>query len=241
MPNINRNFIIKFSIFLTIILQSINCQADNNKLILADSLFNAKSYKEAYNLYTDILQNDEAYSPAMLLKMAYITEGMGNYEDASLYLSKYYDHNPSPKVISKIKSLTDQPDLKGYTVSDSAQFFKILTDYQQPITGTLALLLVVSLIFIFVKKKTHQPKYLIPSAILILLVFMSNNFLVAPQSGIIKESPTIIMGQPTAAGKFIEKVNPGHRVIIKSSEDMWYKIDWEGQDAYVKKNAVSKL
>ncbi|WP_245553461.1 SH3 domain-containing protein [Echinicola vietnamensis] len=192
-------------------------------------------------MYTDILQNDEAYSPAMLLKMAYITEGMGNYEDASLYLSKYYDHNPSPKVISKIKSLTDQPDLKGYTVSDSAQFFKILTDYQQPITGTLALLLVVSLIFIFVKKKTHQPKYLIPSAILILLVFMSNNFLVAPQSGIIKESPTIIMGQPTAAGKFIEKVNPGHRVIIKSSEDMWYKIDWEGQDAYVKKNAVSKL
>lgn len=210
MPNINRNFIIKFSIFLTIILQSINCQADNNKLILADSLFNAKSYKEAYNLYTDILQNDEAYSPAMLLKMAYITEGMGNYEDASLYLSKYYDHNPSPKVISKIKSLTDQPDLKGYTVSDSAQFFKILTDYQQPITGTLALLLVVSLIFIFVKKKTHQPKYLIPSAILILLVFMSNNFLVAPQSGIIKESPTIIMGQPTAAGKFIEKIGRAH-------------------------------
>ncbi|WP_308421170.1 SH3 domain-containing protein [Echinicola rosea] len=204
-------------------------------------MFTAQSYQEAYKLYTDILQNQEAYSPAMLLKMAYITEGMGNYEDASLYLSKYYDHNPSPKVISKIKSLTDQPDLKGYTVSDSAQFFKLLTDYQQPITGIFALLLVLSLIYVLAKNKTRQPKYLIPSAILIVLAFLSNNFLLAPQSGIIKESPTIIMAQPTAAGKFIDKVNSGHRVIIKSSEDIWYRIDWDGQDAYVKKNAVSKL
>ncbi|WP_317130677.1 SH3 domain-containing protein [Echinicola soli] len=204
-------------------------------------MFNAKSYQEAYSHYTDLLQNEEAYSPAMLLKMAYITEGMGNYEDASLYLSKYYDHNPSQKVISKIKSLTDQPDLKGYTISDRAQFFKFLTDYQQPITGTFALLLVISLILVFVKHKTRQPKYMIPSAIIIILAFLSNNLLIAPQSGIIKESPTIIMGQPTAAGKFIDKVNPGHRVIIKSSEDMWYRIEWEGQDAYVKKNAVSKL
>ncbi|WP_317048498.1 SH3 domain-containing protein [Echinicola strongylocentroti] len=204
-------------------------------------MFNAKSYQEAYNLYTDILQNEDAYSPAMLLKMAYITEGMGNYEDASLYLSKYYDHNPSPKVISKIKSLTDQPELKGYTFSDKAQFFKLLTDHQQPITGTLALLLIISLILVLVKKKANKPKYLIPSMILVALVFLSNNLLNAPQTGIIKESPTIIMGGPTAAGKFIDKVNPGHRVIIKSSEDIWYRIDWNGQDAYVKKEAISKL
>nr|WP_200975806.1 SH3 domain-containing protein [Echinicola sp. 20G] len=241
MPNISRKFIVKFLIFFTFILQSINCQADNKSLILADSLFNAKSYKEAYNIYSDILQTEDSYSPAMLLKMAYITEGMGQYNDATLYLSKYYDHNPSPKVISKIKSLTDQLDLKGYEVSDRAQFFKLLTDYQQEITSFFALLLVVSLILAIVRNKATKPKYFIPSMILLLCTFLSNNLLKSPQTGIIKDSPTIIMGEPTAAGKFIKKVNPGHRVTIKSSEDIWYQIEWEGKEAYVKKENISRL
>ncbi|GAB3648296.1 hypothetical protein GCM10028791_11830 [Echinicola sediminis] len=204
-------------------------------------MFASKNYTEAFKVYENILYQEEAYSPAMLLKMAYITEGLGKNEEATLYLSKYYDFNPSPKVTSKIKALTDQSDLKGYEVSDQAQFFKILTDHQQTITGTIALLLVISLIITVSKNKGQKPKYYIPSLILLLLAFISNNFLQAPETGIIKESPSIIMDQPTAAGKLIDKVNPGHRVIIESSEDIWYQVQWEGQKAFIKKNSVSKL
>jgi len=228
-------------IFFTISLQSINCQSNTKNLFFADSLFTAKNYTEAYKIYSDILHQDEAYSPAMLLKMAYITEGMGKYDEATLYLSKYYEFNPSPKVISKIKSITEQSELKGYEVSDKAQFYKILTDHQLEITGTLALLLVISLIISIANNKTQRPKYYIPSMTLLLLTFFSNNFLVTPETGVIKESPTLIMDKPTAAGNLIEKVNPGHRVTIESSEDIWYQIKWKGEKAYLKKKSVSRL
>lgn len=241
MPNIKRNFIVKFLIFSAISIQSINCQADTKSLFLADSLFNAKSYQEAYKHYVDILKNDDAYSPAMLLKMAYISEGMGKHEETTLYLSKYYDLNPNPKVISKIKAITDQTDLKGYEISDKAQFFKILTDYQQEITGTFALLLIISLIRPITSNKTGKIQYYIPSILLLALAFLTNNFLKAPETGVIKESPTIIMGEPTAAGDLLAKVNSGHRVVIKSSTDIWYQIEWEGKNAFVKKSSVSRL
>ncbi|WP_186757647.1 SH3 domain-containing protein [Echinicola salinicaeni] len=241
MPNIKQNFIALFLIFPLISIQSINCQADTKSLFLADSLFNAKSYQEAYKQYVDILKNEDAYSPAMLLKMAYITEGMGNHEETTLYLSKYYDLNPNPKVISKIKALTDQTDLKGYEISDKAQFFKILTDYQQEITGAFALLLITGLILSITSNKTKKLQYYIPIVLFLALTFISNNFLKAPETGVIKESPTIIMREPTAAGELLAKVNPGHRVIIKSSTDIWYQIEWEGKDAFVKKSSISRL
>ncbi|UCS95198.1 SH3 domain-containing protein [Echinicola marina] len=241
MPNIKRNFIVLFLIFILVSIQTINCQADTKPLFLADSLFNAKSYQEAYKHYEDILKNEDAYSPAMLLKMAYITEGMGKHEETTLYLSKYYDLNPNPKVISKIKAITDQTDLKGYEISDQAQFFKILTDYQQEITGVFALLLIISLILATTSNKSRKIQYYIPSIILLMLVFISNNFLKAPETGVIKESPTIIMEEPTAAGNLLAKVNPGHRVIIKSSKDIWYQIEWEGKNAFVKKSSISRL
>ncbi|WP_317198057.1 SH3 domain-containing protein [Echinicola marina] len=173
--------------------------------------------------------------------MAYITEGMGKHEETTLYLSKYYDLNPNPKVISKIKAITDQTDLKGYEISDQAQFFKILTDYQQEITGVFALLLIISLILATTSNKSRKIQYYIPSIILLMLVFISNNFLKAPETGVIKESPTIIMEEPTAAGNLLAKVNPGHRVIIKSSKDIWYQIEWEGKNAFVKKSSISRL
>ncbi|GGZ29312.1 hypothetical protein GCM10007049_23150 [Echinicola pacifica] len=173
--------------------------------------------------------------------MAYITEGMGDYAQASLYLSKYYDLHPNPKVISKIKALTDQRELKGYAVSDRTQFFNLLIDYKEIITGIFALLLVISIILLIAKKKTGQVKYYTPAFMLIILVFASNNLLMASKSGIIKDSPTIIMDSPTAAGQLIKKVNPGHRVIIKSKKDIWYEIEWEGAEAWVKQSAVSTL
>ena len=63
------------------------------------------------------------YSPSMLLKMAFISEGIGDNENATLYLSKYYDLSPNPQTITKIKSLTGQSELIGYCLlytSDAA-------------------------------------------------------------------------------------------------------------------------
>jgi hypothetical protein len=62
--------------------------------------------------------------------MAFVAEGMGDYSNASFYLAKYYDQNPNPRVITKIKVLTEQSNLFGYELDDSDRFLKFLTDLQ---------------------------------------------------------------------------------------------------------------
>jgi len=202
-------------------------------------LFNSKNYQEALVIYESILHQDQSYSPAMLLKMAFISEGVGDFSKTILYLSKYYDHNPSPQIPNKIKELTNQNSLSGYSVTDREQFLSILTKNSQTITSTLGLLLLVSLIALVLKG--FQKGYFITSLVLIGAVFLSNNFLEQPETGLITGNPSLIMSKPSAGGDLIRQVGPGHRIVIKSSVDIWYKIEWENREAYVKKNQISRI
>lgn len=242
MQNLNTIFLTKFIIFFTAFLQSFNCQADTSKLQIADSLFADQNYQEAYQIYQDLLENEETFSPAMLLKMAFVAEGTGDYSSASFYLAKFYDQNPNPRVITKIKALTEQANLIGYELDDADRFFKFLSDLQYEITSILAFLLTISLILLFIfKNKADQPKYYLPTLFLIIMTFVANNFLSGPTTGIVTGSPTLVMDKPTSAGKLMTVVDPGHRVIIKSSKDIWYEVNWENKKAYIKKDNITKL
>ncbi|WP_336246189.1 hypothetical protein [Cognataquiflexum nitidum] len=205
-------------------------------------MFSTKNYQEAMLVYENLLNNEETFSPAMLLKMAFISEGKGDYSSASFFLAKYYDQNPNQRVITKIKSLTEQVNLIGYDLDDSDRLFKFVSDFQTELSSTFSLLLFLSLILLFVfRTKADKPRYYLPTAVLIILVFIINNFLSEPKTGIVTGSPTLIMDQPTAGGKLIELVEPGHRVIIKSTKDVWYEVIWGEKVAFVKKDNITRL
>ncbi|MDA0314278.1 MAG: hypothetical protein O2829_05530 [Bacteroidetes bacterium] len=209
--------------------------------MIADSLFNQRSYKEAMEIY-EINFESGIYSISMLLKMAFIAEGIGDSERATLYLSKYYDLSPNPQTISKIKTLTGQPELVGYEVSDGMRFVLFLVEYKEIILGGLTLLLIMSLIVLWSKgEKLTETKFYWPSILLIALIFTTNNFLNGPLTGLVTSSPTLIRSKPSAGGDFVELVEPGHRVSIKSSKDIWYEIEWKEQIAYIKKEDVTRL
>ena len=209
--------------------------------MIADSLFNQRSYKEAMEIY-EVNFESGIYSPSMLLKMAFITEGIGDSERATLYLSKYYDLSPNPQTISKIKTLTGQAQLVGYEVSDGMRFVLFLVEYKEILVGSLSLFLIMSLIVLWSQgKKLTEARFYWPSSLLIALIFLANNFLNGPSTGLVTSSPTLIRSKQTAAGDFIDLVEPGHRVKIKSSKDIWYEIEWKEQTAYIKKEDVTRL
>src|SRR5690554_4430045 len=108
MQNLKPFILVKYSLFLLLFMQSSIGQASEPALQKADSLFATKNYQEALVIYKEILEDDQAFSPAMLLKMAFISEGLGDYSGTTLYLSKYYDYNPSSQVPEKIRQLTNQ-------------------------------------------------------------------------------------------------------------------------------------
>ena len=241
MPNANSIFLTKLFIFFIFLLQSINCQADVLDIKRADSLFQQRSYKEAMEIYQQNYQMG-IYSPAMLLKMSFISEGIGDKEHATLYLSKYYDLNPNPQTITKIKSLTGQSNLVGYEVSDGARFMLFLVEYQEIIVGALSFFLLISLIMLWVNgRKIPEARYYWPSILLIILIFAANNFLKAPRTALVTQSPTMIVTKPSAGGELLDRVEPGHRVKIKSSKDIWYEVEWKNQTAYIKKDNVTRL
>ena len=241
MPNVKSIFLTKLLIFLSISLQSIHCQADVIALEKADSLFNSRSYKEAMEIY-DVNYQSGIYSPAMLLKMAFIAEGIGDNERATLYLSKYYDLDPNPQAITKIKSLTGQSSLVGYEVSDGQRFMIFLTEYQTYIVGVLAFFLALSIITSWITgRKSEKTQNLWPTILLILMIFLANNFLNGPRTALITSSPTFIVSQPTAGGDLVDMVEPGHRIRIKSAKDIWYEVEWKNKSAYIKKEDVTRL
>jgi tetratricopeptide (TPR) repeat protein len=234
-----RFFITKLILFFLFSNQITDCQANINDLNLADSLFADKKYQEALSIYEHILEGD-TYSPAMLLKMAFIAEGVGDFQKSTLYLSKYYNYNPNPKVIAKIKTLTNQATLVGYNVTDQQKFLKFLININEEITAVFALLMLLFLISIFTFPK-YRSGFYAPALIFLLLAFTSNNFLKDKDTAIIVGVPTLIMDSPTAAGNLIRTVGAGHRVIVKSSKDIWYEVEWNEKTAYIKKEDLSKI
>lgn len=239
MQKIRPFFLVKLPFIFLLMLQSISSQADTGRLFNADSLFQSKNYQEALVIYESILNEDQAYSPAMLLKMAFISEGMGDYPKTILYMSKYYEHNPTPQIPNKIKELTNQNSLVGYSISDSEQFMGILRDNGQLITAVFGLLLILSLIALVLKG--FKTGYAVTSLLLIGMAALSNNLLHKPETAIVTGSPSLIMDHPSAGGNLIRQVGSGHRVIIRSSVDIWYRIEWNEQTAYVKKDQVTKI
>ena len=241
MPSPKSIFLTKLSIFFFLILQSIHCQANVPQLLVADSLFAQGSYKEALEIYQTNYQLG-VYSPAMLLKMAFITEGIGDKEMATLYLSKYYDLSPNPQTITKIKSLTGQSELVGYEVSDAMRFLLFLTEFKEVLVSVLTLFLVVSLILLWLKgRKLAEPRFYWPSVVLIVLIFVANNFLKSQNAALVTKSPTLIVSKPSAGGEMVDLVEPGHRVKIKSAKDIWYEVEWKEKIAYIRKDNVTRL
>jgi hypothetical protein len=241
MPSLNSIFLTKLSIFFFVFLQSIHCQANVPQLLVADSLFAQRSYKEALEIYQSNYQLG-IYSPSMLLKMAFITEGIGDKENATLYLSKFYDLSPNPQTITKIKSLTGQTELIGYEVSDGMRFVLFLVEFKEIIVGALTLILIISLIFLWSKgNKLTEARFYWPSVLLITLIFATNNFLKAQNTALVTKSPTLIVSKPSAGGELVDMVEPGHRVKIKSSKDIWYEIEWKERIAYIRKDNVTRL
>src|SRR5688572_10488658 len=77
-------------------------QVSSYRLRQADSLFLAKRYTQSMELYRSIFAQNE-YTPAMLLKMAYIEDGLNQTGQALYYLDLYYHATRNKSVLEKME------------------------------------------------------------------------------------------------------------------------------------------
>ncbi|UII27414.1 hypothetical protein LVD15_03000 [Fulvivirga maritima] len=217
---------------------------DASTLQDADSLFNAKKFTESFKLYEQLLTAEKKASPAMLLKMAYIKEGLGDYSMALYYLNLYYLQTSDKKVLSKMEELADKKDLEGYTYDDFEFFETVFFKYFNQIIYALLAISIILFAIIIRYKKNSEYSPVIPAilnALVLGLLFYTLNFGRDYHKGIVVKSNTYVMEGPSAGAEVVAIIGKGHRLPVYKNQDVWTQTEWQGKKAYIKTDKLKKV
>ena len=242
----NRAFKFLHLIFIgiTFISQTAASQSITNEIKEADSLFSARRYTQSLRIYEKIYTESQEATPAMLLKMAYSNEAMGNLGKTFLYLNDYYRLTADEDVLKKMEQLATVNGLEGYNMSQFEQAKKIVEDYKLQILGVLFALCILILGMMFRKIRKHNiksPSLAISLVIVLALVFYVTNLNANKTRALVMQSNAYLMTGPSAAAELIEVVGQGHKVEVIGKKDIWYEIKWRGQRAYIRENNLREL
>jgi len=226
-------------IFLsTFLINPTFSQSYEQKLARADSLFTERKYTDAFSLYENILERSGRFSLQMLLKMSFIKEGLDDYTSALYYLNLYYNYNPDKKVLKKMEDLAAKHKLAGYRYTDLEYFTSLYNQYYYYIIFFF-LFSAFSYFLHLVLKKFRKKKLGFRPVIFIVILgtaYVLTNYDIIPPKGIVSNAGTLLMTAPSAAAEPLAVIDKGHRVIILDKTDVWYRILWDNQAAYVLEN-----
>src|SRR3954468_14023429 len=104
--------VLKFIVSVAFFFSCLYSVAQSQKITQADSLFRAKQYTQSLEVYQSLF-NEQKYSPAMLLKMAYIQEGLGKIGQTLYYLKLYHLATDDEQALRKMEELAGKFGLSG--------------------------------------------------------------------------------------------------------------------------------
>jgi hypothetical protein len=227
---------------LTIVGSSF-AQTASHRLKAADSLFVSKKYTQSFEQYENILKQHQ-YSPAMLLKMAYIQEGLNHVGQAMYYLNLYYLASRDKTAVYKMEELADKYKLWGYTTTDASWVLSFYHDYYGYISITLTALAVflLSLMFYIKMRRKQTPVATLVCMVLLMMAFGYHLYVGDEVEEAIITSPhAYLMDGPSAGATMIDVVGDGHRVEVIGRHDVWLKIQWDNVSGYVRNNALQPV
>ncbi len=204
----------------------------------ADSLFQQKRYTQSFELYQNLFESKQ-YTPAMLLKMAYIQEGLNRISQSAYYLNLYYLATQDETALTKLEELADKYRLEGYAPSQIDQVFSIYHRYRDLITICLISAFTFLLILIVVQRlRFHTKPYAAWTMLMVLsvLFIVHQHFSEGYTKAIIVNNNTYLMDGPSAGASVIRILRDGHRVRVTGKKDVWLRVQWGDAEAYVKEN-----
>jgi hypothetical protein len=233
-------------LFSLVFLLSCNLQIGfaqpvNSLLLEADSLFATQQYTQSFALYDSLYQYQQEATPTMLLKMAYIKEGLGDVTTAQYYLNEYYLATSNEQALQKMEDLAESNNLSGYQHNDITFFFNLYyKNYNWLVIGLILISIGLFSIIIYQKRK-YQSSPWVNGFLLILLLaslFVLVNFGKDYNHGVIIKNNTFIMAAPSSGANLIDVTTKGHKVMVEGKKDVWYRIEWQGEVGYVKAKNV---
>lgn len=242
--NLNFKNIIALLFISTCMAWSVKADVPEARIQMADSLFDQQKYTQSFEIYEQIMKSTNKVSPAMLLKMAYIKEGLGDYSNALFYLNLYYLQTHNKRALRKMEDLAEKYSLEGYRYTDMEFFMNIFYRYYSTIVYGLSGLVILLIGYMVFKKLRYRlnPGFsMFYMVVVVGLLFYVVNFGKKYQKGIIINPESYLMDGPSAGAKLIAIADMGHRVDVLGKEDVWVKIEWQGNTAFIKENNILQI
>lgn len=177
----------------------------------------------------------------MLLKMAYIQEGLKHNGLALYYLNLYYLTSRDKTALEKMNELATKYNLEGYETTEAKTALSIYHDYHPYISAALTgLILLMFSLTVYTRLRLKKR----PVASFLFLTFfaigLALNIYYGEEltSAIVANPSTYIMSGPSSASDVIEILGDGHKVDIIGQNDVWVKVRWDERTGYVKENAL---
>jgi len=207
-------------------------------------LFKEQRYTQSFEIYKSIYELTNHASPAMLLKMAYIKEGLGDVSNAQYFLNEYYLITTNELVLEKMEKLAETNRLQGYDNNDFTFFANIYYKYYNWVIISVSLLALI-LCALIIYKKLNKHILAVGASIMLMLtlstLFYLVNFGKSYNKGMIIKNNTYVMEAPAAGSDVVDVIKKGHKVSIKSKHDVWVAIEWQDRTAYIKEKNVKPL
>ena len=225
---------------LIFILIPILCFSDDKKeLTRADSLFDSRKYTEAFHIYQSLF--DLGYTSAsMLLKMAYIQEGLNHHANVVYFLDLYYKKTADRKVLEKIKQIVADHQLSGFKYDDMSYFLILLNNKKIYIQVFFISLILFTIISLYRKKNVGRAMFFVWGLqFCFILLLFTVTYLTPQVHAIIKEDYTLMHSGPSAGAEPVSFINKGHKLKVLDCYSVWVKLKWENQIVYVKKSFIN--
>lgn len=229
-------------IVVTFFALGVHAQIFSRQLAYADSLFKVKQYTQSLEIYEEVLAAKQ-YSPSMLLKMAFIQEGLGKASKSLYYLNVYYLATGDDQALVKMNELATKNSLQGYENQDSDHFYYLVNKYEYLISLLLASAALFAMAWIYTQKKIGRKPIpaVVTFMIFLVLLAVNVNFPLRDSTVMITSSKTYLMSGPSAGANVIGVVDEGHKLRRLNKKDVWLEVQWFDQPVYVKENRVTPI
>ena len=218
--------------------QAALAQKDSRRLQKADSLFTATAYEAAFPLYQQVLRWQQAYSERMLWRMAYVQEGLGHYPAALYYLSLAQAHHPQQATWAKMAELAQHYRLTGYPNTWQQQLRITFRRSYYRLLQALLVGAVLGATVLFARRRRSQRGWWIAYGVYLTGVGLVLNLLAPARNGLVMRPRAALMAGPSPGATWLTTAAAGDRLVVLGRQDVWYRVQWQGQDAYIRQHDV---
>lgn len=189
----------------------------------ADSLFAVKKYTQSLAQYEQLLSQGYE-SPAMLLRMAYIEEGLQRYAHALYYLNRYYRLEVDERVWQKITALASQQNLTGYEMNLLSHWMSLYYVNRPDLIRLNFMMAIILTALLWFYRKTGVKRMVAILQIVVIAFLLLQLNVRLPEYAIVAENGTPVMSGPSAGADVLGSMDSGHRLKVVGSTDVWAKV-----------------